>query len=231
VPADLSAGEEVPEGENALIEGPVLHREATSKSFKKKDAILTPSNMIIISSSGKTETRETVPISSLVGVERIDASAVSQKHALQLVCAGRPSMCIALASTFESQIWLQAFRKALRLSPFEQMPVFHAGTSKDGKWTCCKGRSDDAPPCSKSHRSACIDQFSDNPAPEVWAHKLFAMLLACRPRLEAKYRNEFLPEPDRRRREHVSAMLSIVDDINLSHLLHQDSPVAHPSDD
>lgn len=29
MPADLSAGEEVPEGENPLIEGPVLHREAT----------------------------------------------------------------------------------------------------------------------------------------------------------------------------------------------------------
>lgn len=32
-----------------------------------------------------------------------------------------------------------------------------------------------------------VDQFADNPAAEVWAHKLFAMLLAGKSKLEKKY--------------------------------------------
>eukprot|EP00041_Stephanoeca_diplocostata_P032869 m.1067292 g.1067292 ORF g.1067292 m.1067292 type:complete len:89 (-) comp24221_c0_seq13:78-344(-) len=35
--------------------------------------------------------------------------------------------------------------------------------------------------------SVAVDQFADNPAAEVWAHKLFAMLLAGKSKLEKKY--------------------------------------------
>lgn len=51
------------------------------------------------------------------------------------------------------------------------------------------------------------------------------MFLAAKTRLEAKYRG-FLTDAERLRQPHVLRLLSLVDDINLSHLLHQDTPLA-----
>ena len=56
--------------------------------------------------------------------------------------------------------------------------------------------------------------------------QLFAILLAGKPKLDAKYRSEFAADVDKRRQAQVAALMAIVDDINLSHLLHQDAPVA-----
>lgn len=226
---DLFACEESTGLDTVLVEDTIPLRDHTSKSFKKKHVTLT-SLSLTTTTPGKSDT-ETVAVSALAGVERIDASAVSQKHAIQLIGAGRPSLSLVLPSEYDANIWIQSFRQAMRLSSQEHLSGFHAGVIKDGKWTCCKGRGDDHPPCCKSHRSACVDQFTDNPGPEVWAHKLFAMLLACKSKLESKYLSAVVAEADKRRVPYVKDILSVVDDINLSHLLHQDAPVPHDAEE
>jgi hypothetical protein len=57
------------------------------------------------------------------------------------------------------------------------------------------------------------------------------MLLAGKPKLESKYAGTLASEVDKRRQANVKEILAVVDDINLSHLLHQDAPVAHAADD
>ena len=49
------------------------------------------------------------------------------------------------------------------------------------------------------------------------------MLLAGKPKLDTKYRSDFVSDGNKKRQSYVASLLAIVDDINLSHLLHQDT--------
>ena len=78
----------------------------------------------------------------------------------------------------------------------------------------------DMTPCAKCHGSVAVDQLAVSAPLEVSAHELFATLLQGKPALEARHRAGASLHP--RRKATLDRLATVLDDIHLAHLLHQD---------
>jgi RAS protein activator-like 1 len=195
----------------------------SSKAFKKRRFELTMTEL----HSGTGTDVWTVPVSSIMTCDVMEASAFDKKYVLVVRVTGHPSFYMNVGTSYERFLWLQAFRRAMKFSPdgtASLLSTYCPGTVHKGKWTCCGQRGDVIDRgCAKGHCSVVVDQFQDDPAPEIWAHNIFVLLMDGRPKIEAI---AAMPGPatefDRARVASTKSLLSVMDDINLAHLLHQD---------
>jgi hypothetical protein len=75
----------------------------------------------------------------------------------------------------------------------------------------------------QGHSSVAVARFQDDPAPEVWTHKIFSTLMEGRAKIEAVAAIAAPATPlEKKKQANAKALLAVLDDINLAHLLHQD---------
>jgi len=195
-----------------------------AKSFKKRMVKLT-NDSLSISKDGTVGSPEIkIHMSKLTLLEVLEANVFDKKYVI-ILQTQRHSAYIGFNTKTEQVAWLQDMRKTSRSSAAKNMSSHHPGNAGKGKWSCCKRKLDSPASrlngCAKCHSTIVNDQFSDHAASEMWAHKLFAMLLAGKPKLEAKYTNATSTEGDKA--ANLQKLYTVLDDIHLAHLLHQDA--------
>jgi len=200
------------------------------KSFKKRHVLLTAEYLAVSKSPDPGAPDQKVQLAAVILLETLEATAFGNKYVIAIQERDSPNaVYLSFASKSDQVRWLQDIRKAREnVGPkalASIVPSYCPGVSSKGKWSCCKRKEDSAMGrlngCAKSHCTIAVDQFADNPAPEIWAHKLFAILLSGKPKLEAKYPN--LGGTDKAKAGELGKLYHVLDDINLAHLLHQDN--------
>eukprot|EP00040_Diaphanoeca_grandis_P018241 m.95765 g.95765 ORF g.95765 m.95765 type:complete len:783 (-) comp26847_c0_seq1:209-2557(-) len=195
------------------------------KSFKKRFLKLT-GDALTISKDGVVGSAEiVVPMSKLNLLEVLETSVFDKKYVI-VVQSKANVVYLCFNNKLEQVSWLTGMRKASRSSLSVQPSSHHPGNAGKGKWSCCKRRLSPTTSrlvggCGKCHSTIVVDPFADNAASEVWAHKLFAMLLDGKPKLEAKYTHT--SPTDAAKKENLKKLYTVLDDIHLAHLLHQDA--------
>ena len=232
-PASGELTERVEDANARLLHGDVACRmdaggQFSSKSFKKRSFELTMTNFVSGKAGDLSADVLSIPVHSIFNCDIMEAGAFDKKHVLVVRATGHPSIYLQVASAYERYLWLQAFRRAMKFgagSGSSIMPTYCPGVVSKGKWSCCKQRGDQVDVgCAKAHCSVMVDQFQDNPAPEIWTHKIFVLLMEGRPKIEtiAAKAGGGATEPERARVAGCQSLLNVMDDINLAHLLHQD---------
>jgi len=225
--------ERVEDAGTRLLHGDVACRmdpggQFSSKAFKKRSFELTMTNFVSGKAGDLASDTLSIPVISIFNCDVMEASSFDKKNVLVIRATGYPSIYLQVASAYERYLWLQAFRRAMKFGVGKGsaiMPTYCPGLVTKGKWTCCKQPSDSIDRgCAKAHSSVMVDQFQDNPAPEIWTHKIFVLLMEGRSKIEsiAAKAGGGATEAERTRVAGCQQLLNVMDDINLAHLLHQD---------
>eukprot|EP00038_Savillea_parva_P017957 m.21959 g.21959 ORF g.21959 m.21959 type:complete len:829 (-) comp3946_c0_seq1:108-2594(-) len=228
------------------ISAKVVHQDTAllSRTMRKRWFTLTPSILRVsksrVRSAGGSEDEE-YQTDQFSVVERLEAGAVDKRHAIMIEVEGVDTIVLGFSNKSELDKWLLALRQATatasgqapaaRHRPEAYYPYLPKTTSRKRGWTA---------PCAKCHGSVLIDPIADNQPAEVWAHKLFLTLLEGKELLEKRYPiddgddgedeeaggggddGEDTHDVHPRTRATLTQLYSILDDIHLAHLLHQD---------
>lgn len=213
-----------PGGGWLAAEGELLVRAATqessvlSRTFKKRYVTLTREGLRL-SKSEESGGGQTFDAGRFEFVEQAETASFDKKLVIMISIAGEDTILLVMPTRQELHIWLAAFRKVCAavsagVVGHRRRQVYYPYLSdKPGK------KKGSAQPCAKIHGSVIVDPFADNPPPEVWAHKLFASLLAGKQLLEARYGSSGTASE---KKVTYDKVIAILDDIHLAHLLHQD---------
>jgi len=215
----------------ALVRGDVPARSESgklfsNKSFKKRNFVLTHSMLQSSKVGDPTAELIKIPVDKILVAETMEAS-VHGKHVIVIRSQGFDTIYLNAGSVYDCYLWLQGIRRACKYGARESslLATYCPGCVTKGSWSCCKSANDAKHKgCSKAHLSFEVDKFMDDPPPETWTHRLFALLMSVKEKLEAKLATaRSAPAAENARLiANTDALLIVLDDINLAHLLHQD---------
>eukprot|EP00039_Didymoeca_costata_P010289 m.138291 g.138291 ORF g.138291 m.138291 type:complete len:811 (+) comp14773_c0_seq1:287-2719(+) len=226
--------ESIAPSHTVFVRGEVLCRvPSLGKSFKKRTCTVSDVSLRIHKVLDATQDLLDIPLYKIHTVEQMEASVFDKKHVILVQALNEDPVYLYLESTFEMSLWLQGFRRAGKHRTKGRPPVvatsFCPGQNVKGRWSCCKNlvETSKIEGCSKTHSTVSIDQFLDNPPPEVWAHKLFSILMEGHSKMEATIAIGPNPEKEnsdleKQKLESMQQFLNVLNDIYLAHLLHQD---------
>eukprot|EP00056_Hartaetosiga_gracilis_P002922 m.58221 g.58221 ORF g.58221 m.58221 type:complete len:799 (+) comp11251_c0_seq2:55-2451(+) len=167
-----------------LVSRAYLHEGRVGKSFKKKEVMLTK-QAIVWQKSGKAGVFDGhIDLRYVRTVELMLQSTYGRKRVLQVVTSNNV-LSIQLNSQDELTVWTERFREYLRGSGASVLSACHVGLlNKKGRWTCCFGIGEEAPPCSKTHTSVAVDPLSSAFSHNEHLHTFYATLVGILPHLE-----------------------------------------------
>eukprot|EP00052_Salpingoeca_macrocollata_P008172 m.65030 g.65030 ORF g.65030 m.65030 type:complete len:785 (+) comp16464_c1_seq1:376-2730(+) len=187
----------------------------SSKPLKKQEIQLT-NKKLVTWKVGQLSSRLELPIERILSVERLELSVFDKKHVVRVSFRGLDPLFINFGSSLDLDAWIQLLRKVIKVRGASITPGVHVGVFRKDKWSCCRQPDVLAPHCSKAHSTTATDQFSDNPGPEVWAHRMFSYLQGCRGKIEASAKE----------RPALAELIPLLDELNLAYLLQVDQPLS-----